>query len=165
MPDDGRATRLNDGDGLEIAHEEDFGIQRNDGGDLLPVMQRIPGTEKAIKVKPLTPGQRAEYSDVLDTGDADAERVAELWNTHIVDGVGSDVDPADLEGEDGIPYGLSAAINQALKNSSGVELFLAVREQQDEELDANMRLLERVGDDNLEQLTALANGADAASQK
>lgn len=139
------ATRLNDGEGLEIAKPEDFNIRRGPDGDLLPVMQRIPGTEKAIKVKPISGGAREKYGDILSGQSGDEERMAELWNDHIIEGVGSAVTPQELN--DVIPYGLIAGVNQALKNSSAEDVFIAVRQQQNEEIQANMGAMEALGPD------------------
>lgn len=154
MADD---TRLNDGQGLEIAHEEDFGISRNGDGDLNPVAQRIPGTDKAIRCRPVPSGARQEYSDVFDEGDPDAERVAELFDEYIVEGIGSDATAEWVEG--GVPYGLVTGLVQALKNSSGEDVFMAVEEQRSEELLHNVRLMDAVGEESLESLVRLGRDA------
>lgn len=156
---DAPETRLNDGEGLEIAHEEDFGIRRSDDGELLPVRQRIPGTDKAIKCIPVASGPRHEFKDVFDGADPAAERVAELFREYIVEGIGADATAADIEGRDGIPYGLVAGLIQALKNSSGEDVFTAVEEQQTEELVAQMGLLETMGSDKVETLAELGKNA------
>lgn len=156
MSDD---TRLNDGSELEIAHEEDFGIRRDpDTEELLPVKQRIPGSDKAIKVKPVHGGAREKYADVFDSGDAEPERVAEVFNEFIVEGIGADADAEWVE--TGSPYGVVPALIQALKNSSGEDYFLAVLEQRDEEMRQNLKMLEMFDDDRLQPvLEAAANGS------
>lgn len=158
-------TRLNDGEGLEIAHEEDFGIARNDDGELLPVKQRIPGTDKAIECIPVASGPRQEYGDVFDGADPDADRVAELFDEHIVEGIGADATAEDIEGKDGIPYGLVSGLVQALKNSSGEDVFLAVEEQRNEELAQQMDLLDRVGEERVETLAELGKNASENGQE
>lgn len=82
-------TRLNSGEDLEIAHPDDFGVTRNEDGDLAPVKQRIPGSDKAIKCRPLSSGDIEEYQDILEGDNADDERVAELLSEHIIEGIGA----------------------------------------------------------------------------
>lgn len=150
-------TRLNDGADLDIAFEEDFGIRRGEEGGLLSVKQRIPGTEKAIKCTPVTPGAREEYADVFEDPDADEERIAELWDDHIVEGIGTDADPAYIEN---LPYGIVAGVIQALKNSSGEAVFLAVREQVNEEMAGQLRMAENLSPEMVENLDAIMDSAD-----
>lgn len=138
MPDE-QATRLNDGEGLEIAHPEDFGISRDTEGDVLPLMQRIPGTDMAIRVRPLVGGEAESYEDVLEQPNAPDERVEELFDAHIVEGIGSDGDLSQ------IPDYLVPGLIQAIKNSSGHEVFRAVEEQQVQE---NLAAVEALGDGN-----------------
>lgn len=151
-------TRLNDGADLEVATEEDFGIRRDSEGDLQAVKQRIPGTDKAIKCIPLVPSVREEYTDVLDSDDAEAERIAELWQSQIVEGIGADASPEKIE--DNLPYGIIAGINQALKNSSGEQVFLAVREQVNEEIAGQVQLAKELDDEAVQSLlgSAASNG-------
>lgn len=149
-------TRLNDGADLEVAEEEDFGISRDSSGELQPVKQRIPGTEKAIKCIPLVPSVREEYTDVLESDDADEERIAELWSSNIVAGIGSD---ATAEMIDNIPYGLVAGINQALKNSSGEQVFLAVREQVNEEIAGHIKMAQELDGDTVGKLMEQMDGS------
>lgn len=139
-----RTTRLNDGEGLKIAQPEDLGISREDG-KLLHVKQKIPGKELAIKVLPITGGVRQKYDDILAGQSDDWEKMAELWNDQIVEGPGSDASAEEIKSE--WPYGVIAGINQALKNSSGDEIFLAVQEQQLEEAKADLQAMEMVGAD------------------
>jgi len=155
-------TRLNDGDELEIASETDFGISRGTDGELLPVKQRIPGTDKAIKVVPVSAGAREEYADVLEGRSDDEERVAELWNEHVVEGPGTDVSPDDIRAR--FPYGLVAGINQALKNSSGEDVFSAVQEQQATTMKRQVKMMGDVREANPELVDQIAEDAvDEAS--
>lgn len=149
-------TRLNDGDDLEIAEEEDFGVARGNNGELLPVKQRIPGTDRAIKCIPVTPGVRQEYTDVFDSEDAEAERVAELWSDRIIEGVGNNATADDIEE---MPHGLIAGINQALKNSSGEQIFLAVREQVNEEIAGHMEMVQQMDDESIKTLLDSASSS------
>lgn len=146
-------TSLNDGDDLEIAHEADFGISRGEDGDLLPIKQRIPGTDKAIKCKPLTGGAVDEYQDVLEGATADSERVAELFRSHIVEGIGSEATAAKVDEE--YPGYVVPGLIQALKNSSGHDVFLAVQAARNEEIKTNAELIEAMG--GVEGLEGLAD--------
>lgn len=133
-------TRLNDGEDLEIAHPEDFGVARDDSGDLQPLQQRIPGTDKAVLVKPMVGGAAERYDDVLNESNADDERVEDLLNEFIVEGIGSS---ADL---DRIPDFLVPGLIQAIRNASGMEVFRAVEEQQLREDMAAIEALDGMGD-------------------
>lgn len=153
-------TRLNDGEGLEIAHEEDFGIQRGEDGDLLPVTQRIPGTEKAIKVRP--PAQITEYEDVFEQTTASDSRVAEVLDRFVVEGIGQG---ADEQWVTETPDYLVAGILQAIKNAGGHEVFLATQQQQTEEnlgfLD--MMDLDAIEDEDLERLMKFGENTPSPS--
>lgn len=119
-------TRLNDGDGLEIAQPEDFGIARDETGELQPVAQRIPGTEKAVLVKPMVGGEYERWDDVVESDEADDERVDEFLQAFIVDGIGSN-------GISDVPDYVVPGLVQAVRNSAGHEVFRAVEEQQTRE--------------------------------
>jgi hypothetical protein len=146
-------TNLNDGDDLDIAHEKDFGVQRDEDGELLPVKQRIPGTDKAIKCQPLTGGAVDEYAAVLEGQSTDAERVADLLRSHIVEGIGADATPEKVEHE--YPGYLVPGLIQALKNSSGHDVFVEVQAQRNEEIKPNAELIEMLG--GAEGLQSLAD--------
>ncbi len=133
-------TRLGDGEGLEVADPADFSIQRDGEGDIIPVKQKIPGTDKAVLVHPLHGGAVEEYSDVLEGENADDERVDEFLETHIVRGPGQN-GIGDLH-----DYVIPALI-QAVKNSSGHDLFIGAQEQRSKEVAANMRMMEAMGVD------------------
>lgn len=146
-------TRLADGDGLEIAAPEDFKVQRDDGGDLLPVKQKIPGTEKAVLVIPLHSGAVNEYEAVLEEDNAPDELVDEFLKTHIAQGPGQ-------EGLSGLHDYIVPALIQAVKNSSGHDLFLAAQEQKAEEMAANLRLMREAGMDVDEALSGMVEEAE-----
>lgn len=136
-----RTTRLSDGEGLSIAHPEDFGVSRDGEGEVSPLKQRIPGTDMAILVKPLVGGKAEEYEDVLESDRADDERVEDLFEEHIIEGIGS---RGDLSA---IPDYLVPGLIQAVKNSSGHEVFRAVEEQQLQENVAAIEALDGMGDE------------------
>jgi hypothetical protein len=50
-----------DTEDVEIASEDDFRVQRDDDGELLPVKSRIEGMEKYIVHYPMTRGQANEF--------------------------------------------------------------------------------------------------------
>lgn len=155
-------TRLNDGKGLQIATEADFGITRD--GELDPVEQRIPGTEMAIKCKPVHSHAREEdYAEVFDQPDADAEIVAELFREFIVEGPGHDATADWVNYE--APYGLVPALIQALKNSSGEDFFLAAQEQQADETRRTLNNLDMMDEERvMALLNAERNDSDDEQQ-
>lgn len=142
-------TRLNDGEDLEIAHPEDFGVSRNGDGELQGVKQRIPGTDRAILVKPMAGGQFEEWKDVLEEDEADDDRVDEFFEEFILEGIGSN-------GYDEVPEYVAPGLIQAVKNGSGHEVFRAVEEQQTRENLAAMEALDGIGDDALQSVLGQA---------
>ena len=139
-----RTTRLNDGEDLEIAHPEDFGVQRDGDGELTPLKQRIPGTEMAVLVKPMRGGDYEAWEDVLEEDEADDDRVDEFLREFIVEGIGSN-------GLDEVPDYVTPGLVQAVKNGSGHEVFRAMREQQTKENLAAIEALDGVGEGILEK--------------
>ena len=138
-----RTTRLSDGEDLEIAHPEDFGVQRDGDGELTPLKQRIPGTEKAVLVKPMRGGDYEDWKDVLEEDEADDERVDAFLREFIEEGIGSN-------GLDEVPDFVVPGLIQAVKNGSGHEVFRAVQEQQTKENLAAIEALDGVGEGILE---------------
>lgn len=141
---DRTATRLGDGDGLEIAHAEDFGVTRNSDGEVNPLMQKIPGFNKAVKVKPLVGGDVDEWTDVIEKDEADNDRVDEFLREFIVEGIGSN-------GIGEVPDYIVPGLVQAVKNASGHEVFLAVEDQQLSESMGMIQQMQGVGDGILEK--------------
>lgn len=144
MPDGESATRLNDGEGLEIAEPEDFGIERGADGELKPIKQRIPGTDKAILCTPVIDSEPVET--VLEAADPDEAEVDRVAAAHIVEGIGADGNLSDL------PDYLITGVLQALKNASGNDVFLAAQEQRVEE---NVGSLRAINGEDLEKLSTL----------
>lgn len=126
-----KTTNLNDGEGLEIAHPEDFGIKADDNGELMAVAQRIPGTDKAVMVNPLVDGAYNAWEDVLEGDQADDDRVDEFLKEFVAEGIGSD-------GLEKVPDYLVPALIEAVKNSSGFEVF---QKLQDRETERNVRTI------------------------
>jgi len=147
MTDDNSATRLNDGEKLEIAEPEDFGIRRNDDGELKPVKQRIPGTDKAILCKPVVDSEPVE--EVLEAADPTEDDIDALADEYIVEGLGASGALSDY------PDYLIQGVLQAVKNASGNDVFLAAQNQRVEE---NLAQLDVVGEEDLEKLKAFADG-------
>lgn len=137
-------TRLNDGEDLEIAEPEDFGIQRGPEGDLKPVKQRIPGTDRAIRCKPVVDSEPVE--SVLEAADPSPKAIDDVAQEHIVEGIGANGDLSDL------PDYLIQGVLQAIKNASGNDVFLAVQEQRAQE---NLGMLQTLGEDDIEKLRGL----------
>lgn len=163
-----RATRLGDGEGLEIAEPEDFGIRRgSNDAELLPVKQRIPGTDKAIRVKPILPGTYQQYYDVLETPEADIEKIAELWEEHVVEGIGSSITVEQVQelGEVPMPHGYIAGINQAIKNSAGHQVFRKVQDQKEEEIQKQLDLLNQLDENALESLAQTLISDDSQQEE
>ncbi|WP_324757098.1 hypothetical protein [Haloarcula montana] len=148
-------TRLNDGSDLQIAQPEDFGVHRDDNGDLVPQKQRIPGTDLAIKVKPLVGGAAERYEDVLESDRADDERVEEFFDEFIAEGVGS---AGDL---DNVPDYLVSGLIKAIKNSSGFGSHQAVQQQEMEENAAAMQAVGASPEELVDQAMEFANDEDA----
>ena len=131
-------SKLGDGKGLEIADPSDFGISRDGDEELRPLRQRIPGTDKAVLVKPLNASEVEKYDAVLNRNAADDDMVDEMFREHIVEGPGAD----GLHS--GLPGYLVSGLIQAVKNSSGYDVFLAVQEQRREEQEGNLQMLQNL---------------------
>jgi len=144
VPDGEPATRLNDGEGLEIAEPEDFGIHRDGDGELKPVKQRIPGTDKAIRCKPVVDSEPIET--VLEASDPSEDDIDAVASEYIVEGLGAGGNLSDL------PDYVIQGVLQALKNASGNDIFLAVENQRVEE---NVGQLQAVSAEDLEKMQSL----------
>lgn len=155
MSDD---TRLGDGEGLEIAKPEDFGVARGEGGDVLPLKQQIPGTDMAVKVRPLVGGAYDRWEDILEGRSDDTERVDALFRERIAEGIGA-------EGVDEVPDYVVPGLVQAIKNSSGHEVFRAVEEQETKEQMAQMQMMDDEVVQNLmeQSMNEQMNGAGDAA--
>jgi hypothetical protein len=142
MTDDTSETRLASGEGLEIATESDFGIRRDDEGNLKPIKQEIPGSDgKAIRCLPVVDVE--PVADVLEGQNPPDERVNEVAEQYIVEGPGADGNLSDL------PDYATNAILQALKEASGHRLF---RKTQERRLEEEAALIEAVGPETLRKL-------------
>ena len=142
MADDNTETRLNDGDGLEIAQPEDMGVIRDENGDLKPVMQKIPGSDGlAIRCKPVVDVE--PVADVLEGENPPDERVNEVAEQYIVEGPGAD---GNLKGWG--DYRANAVL-QALKDASGHQYFRAAQERR---LEEEAALIESIGPETLQKL-------------
>lgn len=155
-----RKSRLADGedDDLEIAAPEDFEVQRDDDGEILPVRQRVPGTDKAIAVRPLPPGAFAEWLPVLQGDDEDSEKQAEVMREFVT--APEEIATADASFvEEGMRGGWLSGVLQAIRNSSGYEVFREVRQERMREGAAVMEQLDA------DQMTDLVRDfSDSASE-
>lgn len=145
--DDEPATRLNDGEDLEIAEPEDFGIVRDEDGELKPVKQRIPGTDKAILCKPVVDSEPVE--DVLEAADPSPEAVDEVAEEYIVEGLGAGGTLSDL------PDYVINGVLQAIKNASGNDIFQAAQAQRAEE---DLGMLQSASKEDLQKLQGMMDG-------
>lgn len=125
MANKDRTTEINDGEGLEIAHPEDFGISRDDEGNLVSVKQQVPETNFAIKCIPLVEGAVERWDDVLESDTADDDRTDEFLKKYVEEGIGQD-------GLSSCPDYLVPAVIEAVKKSSGYEVFQDMRDRQQE---------------------------------
>lgn len=148
-----RATRLADGlDGeLEIAQPEDFEVQRDGDGEILPVPQRIPGTDKAIMVRPMPPGDFQKWLPVLEGQEEDTDKQAEVMRTYIAEGPGADADVDYVENR--LKGGVLGGLLKAIRNAAGYEVLRGNREQ---ELEENAPMLKQIDLEDLEGLARLA---------
>lgn len=150
-------THLGDGEGLEIAHPEDFGISRDDNGDVSPVKQRIPGTDMAIRCRPLVDGAIDRWQDVLEGANPDDDRVDEFLQTYVVEGVGQD-------GLQDIPDYVVPGIIEAVKRSSGYEVFQQIQEAQIEENLQTIQAMDQVPEGVLERVMDQQQGDETPGE-
>jgi hypothetical protein len=142
MADNEVTTRLNDGDGLQIAQPEDFGIQRDEEGNLKPIMQEIPGSDGlAIRCLPVVNVE--PVADVLEGQNPSDKRVDEVAEQYIVEGPGADGNLSDVG-----DYPTNAIL-QAVKDASGHQYFRAAQERR---LEEEAALIESIGPETLQKL-------------
>lgn len=135
-------THVNDGADLEIAEPEDFGVVRNDDGDLETVDQKIPGSgeffpdgePRAIRCKPMVDGAGDKWEDVTEGESPDPDRVDDFFKEFIQEGIGA-------KGRKNVGYYLEPALIEAVKRSSGQVVFQALQET---EMAAEMAALEEM---------------------
>jgi hypothetical protein len=139
-----------DGDGLEVADPNDFFVTRDDQDRPDPVRQQIPGTEQALRIRPLTNRHLERWGDVLESDDPPHGVVADVFEYALADFDG-EITKEMIDGEM-LGYGV-APILQAIKNASGYQAFLGFREQQ-------MQMASMLDGIDAEQLDSLLNLAD-----
>lgn len=147
-----------DGADLEVADPSDFFVTRSDGETPDPVKQRIPGTDQALRVRPLTNGHLERWGDALESDDPDEAVVAEVFSYALAD-LDGDVTAADVD-QNMLGYGV-APVLQAIKNASGYQAFMGFREQRMRMLGMLSEIQESGLD--LGDLTNLAEQSDALS--
>lgn len=79
-----------------IASVEDFAHQRDERGELLPVTEQVPGTEKYVRVRPITQGEANRY--LPDDGNVSAlsdEQMFEIIQEFVVEPDFSGVESLD----------------------------------------------------------------------
>lgn len=153
-----RRTNLADGGDLEVANPEDYEIQRDGDGEIQPVAQRIPGTDDAILVRPMPPGDFAEYEPVLSMEDDSTERQLEVLNQFVAEPEAwANADAEYLE--ENLRGGVLPGILKAVRNAAGYEVFREVREDQ---IQTAGLMMEHMGP---EQLEDFANSAPDGSSR
>lgn len=134
-----------DGEGLEVADPNDFFVARDAQDRPAPVTQRIPGTDRAVRVHPLTNRHLEQWGDALESDDPDETIVAEVFDYALADFDGQITE--QMVAEDLLGYN-AAPLLQAIKNASGYQAFLGYREQQ-------MRMVRMLKDLDQEQMDML----------
>ncbi|RDZ53118.1 hypothetical protein C5C07_15395 [Haloferax sp. Atlit-4N] len=139
----------NDGDDLELADPNDWFVRRKDGDSRPePVKQRIPGTDKAILVRPPLNGHLEKWDTSLTSDDPDPEDLAEMFNVCLPQ-LDFEVTPemieGDLDGHEGmIGYGVMP-LREAIKHAAGFRAFLGYRESQAEQVRVARGMVESLG--------------------
>jgi hypothetical protein len=139
-----------DGADLEVADPADFFVTREDGDHPGPVTQRIPGTEQALRVRPLTNAQLESWGDELEADDPADATIAKAFNYALVDFDGEITERMVREGA--IGYSVMPIL-QAIKNASNYQAFLGFREQRMQ----MARMLENIDPEQLDTLLNLAD--------
>lgn len=143
-------TRLNDGDGLEIATPADFGIERDAEGNLKPIKQRLPGSDDlAILVTPVVDVE--PVADVLEGTNPDDDRVDEVADQYIVEGPGADGSLSDF------PDYVINAVLQAIKDASGHQYFRAAEQRR---LKEEAELIDTIGVDKLNEMAKVGQDSN-----
>lgn len=141
---------INDGEGLEIASLDDFFIKRSGEGDddIEPVLQKIPGREKALRVKPFTSGKYQKYLDPVDYDDD--ETLAAMFNEAFPD-LNGDL-TADDVANGMIAYGPRALVD-VIERAAGKDMQQAMDNR-------NIKLLNEVDPSKMRELMQGMNTDD-----
>jgi hypothetical protein len=140
---------------LSIAQPDDFFVTRDDGDELQPVTQALPGVEEHVRVVPLTMGDLNEYGDEngqINPATLDAETVADIFNEHWYDVRENDsIDvTAGMVEDDLIGFGREALLTAILR-ASGYDMQNAINME-------NLEMLEAIDDPGkLQQLMEFAD--------
>jgi len=105
-----------------IASREDFEVERDGDGELVPQWERVPGTQKWVKVVPARQGDADRYlPDSGNPGDMTDRQIVEVLNQFYVE-PSWDLDPrhATQEIEDIKAFGVDPLI-MAWYNASGFD--------------------------------------------
>lgn len=107
-----------------IASSEDFRIQRDEGGDLLPVREPVPGMDKDIRTIPLPDGAANRLiPDSLSPDDMEPAQVVEVLDEYVVEPdfqIDRDRDPEDVLDE--FKAFVTGPLMQAVYNASGYDV-------------------------------------------
>jgi len=133
-----------------IASKEDLLITRDGDGELNPVKQDLPGTDKKVEVIPLTTGDLNTF-DTIDTQEPDDDELARLFNQHL-----TMFDEGELSAEDiseRVPAMKIQAFVNAIMKASGQDMQSAVNQDQ-------LEMLEGLDEGKMETLLMLAEKQD-----
>lgn len=128
---------VGDGSDLEIADANDiFFAQRDDDGEPMPVKQRVPGRNQAVRTIPPTEGFYNEYLNPAPKDDN--AKAAEMMTEGFPD---LDVTEDDIE-NGMLMFGFETAVT-VLKRAGGYDMYSALEEQREEQ---NMKQIETMMD-------------------
>jgi hypothetical protein len=144
---------INDGEGLEVMDPNDLFHRRDSDDRLQPVLQTVPGRDRALRVRPPTTGDYSKYK--LDDTDAlmeDDALLAELFNDKLVD-----LDPVTAEdvAQGMILFGAEPLVD-CIKRAGGQDMKEALEQR---EMD---RMMKMVGDNDMDfqKLVELGEAAE-----
>lgn len=139
--------KVHDGEDLEIMDPNDLFIVRVSDGegrnDIKPVMQKVPGMDQALRIKPLV---ASEYQNYFPIDYDDDAKVAELFNRCLVD-LDRDLAPEDVA-EGIIAFGTKPVVD-CIERASGKSMQEAME----------MREMMRMAEMDADQLSGMIQAA------
>lgn len=138
--------------GQPLASADDFRIQRDEDGELLPVREAVPGMEKDIKCIPLPDGAGNRLiPETARPADMDDEHVVEVLDEWIVEpdfNIDRSRDPEEVL-EEFKSFPLSPLL-QAVFNASGYEVFNGMLSETIEGDDALADVFQEIVEDGMD---------------
>jgi hypothetical protein len=142
----------NDGDGLEVADPNDYFVTGKPDDAPDPVLQQIPGTDQALRIRPLMNHHLERFGKELESDDPDDSVVAEVFNYALADFDGEIT--ADMVEQGLIGYS-AMPILQAIKNASNYKAFLGYQEEERRHNLKNLDMMDKLKDLDQEQMDTL----------